>query len=128
MDPIADMFTTIRNALSVDHKTVRIPFSKFKYEIAKILEREGFLEKVERKGKKVKKMIEITLKYKGKIPAILGLRKVSKQGQQIYSGFRNLTPVKSGYGLAIVSTSKGLMTDKEAKKKKIGGELICEIW
>ena len=122
------MFATIKNALAVNRKTVRFSFSKFKYDIAKILEKEGFIGNVEKKGRKTNKIIEITLKYKEKTPVISGLKKVSKQGQQIYSGFRDLKPVKSGHGLAIVSTSQGLMTDKEAKKKKIGGELICEIW
>ena len=128
MDPISDMLTSIKNAQAVRHPMVDTPFSNLKYEIAKILEKNGFIEKVEKKGKKTKKIIEITLKYDNKIPAISGLKRISKPGQTIYLGHRKIKRVKGGYGIAIISTSKGLMTDKEARKQKIGGEVICEIW
>lgn len=127
-DPIADMLTSIRNALAVQHPTVEVPFSNLKYEIAKILEREGFIEKAEKRGKKIKKIIEITLKYEGKMPFISGLRRISKLGQRIYKRAKELRKVKGGYGIAIISTSKGLMTGKEARKQKLGGEVIAEIW
>jgi len=141
MDPISDMLTSIRNALAVKHSTVEIPFSNLKYEIAKILEKNGFIEKVEKKRKKLKRFIEITLKYlpsqilpgktwggKDNMPAISGLKRISKPGQRIYSNQRKIKKVKGGYGTAIISTSKGLMTDREARKNKLGGEVICEIW
>ena len=138
VDPITDMLNRIRNAQAVLKETVEVPFSNLKYEIAKILEKNGFIEKVEKKGKKTKKIIEITLKYlpaealakegDNKIPAISGLKRISKPGQTIYLGHRQIKRVKGGYGIAIISTSKGLMTDKEARKQKIGGEVICEIW
>lgn len=128
MDPISDMLTLIRNALAVKHPTVSVPFSNLKYEIAKILEKEGFVEKVEKKGKKSKRFFEIDLKYTDDIPMISGLKRISKLGQRIYSGQRNIKKVKGGYGTSIISTSKGLMTDKQAKKNKLGGEIICEIW
>jgi len=127
-DPITDMLNRIRNAQAVLKETVEVPFSNFKYEIAKILEKNGFIEKVEKKGKKTKKIIEITLKYDNKIPAISGLKRISKPGQTIYLGHRKIKRVKGGYGIAIISTSKGLMTDKEARKQKLGGEVICEAW
>lgn len=133
MDPITDMFNRIRNAISVSHPTVELPFSKLKYEIAEILRKEEFIEKVEKpKGKnnsnlKVK-FLKITLKYEDKIPAISSIKRISKQGQRIYVSARDLWPVRSGYGINIISTSKGLMTGKEAKKQKLGGEVICEIW
>jgi len=127
-DPITDMLNRIRNAQAVLKETVEVPFSNLKYEIAKILEKNGFIEKVEKKGKKTKKIIEITLKYDNKIPAISGLKRISKPGQTIYLGHRKIKRVKGGYGIAIISTSKGLMTDKEARKQKLGGEVICEIW
>jgi small subunit ribosomal protein S8 len=137
-DPISDMLTSIRNALIVKHPTVDIPFSNLKHGIAKVLEREGFIEKVEKKGKRSKRFIEITLKYlpaealvKGgtdNLPAISGLKRISKPGQRIYSGRRKIKKVKGGYGIAIISTAKGLMTDKEARKQKLGGEIMCEIW
>jgi small subunit ribosomal protein S8 len=128
MDPISDMLTSIKNAQAVHHPTVEVPFSNLKYEIAKILEKEKFIEKVEKKGKKAKKIIEITLKYQDKVPAISGLKRISKPGQRIYQKVKKIKRVKGGYGIAIISTSKGLMTDKEARKQKLGGEVICEIW
>lgn len=139
MDPISRMLTSIRNAQAVLKPTVAIPFSNLKYEIAKILERERFVEKAEKKGKKIKKTIEITLKYlprnensllrgQDQIPAISGLKRISKLGQRIYINHKAIKPVKGGYGIAIISTSKGLLTNKEARKQKLGGELICEIW
>ena len=128
MDPIVDMLNRIRNAQMVGHSTVNIPFSIFKYEIAKILEKQGFLDKIEKKGRKINTSIEISLKYNDKIPAIEGLKRVSKQGQRIYSNKDNIQKVKGGFGISIVSTSKGLMTDKDARKQNLGGEIICEIW
>ncbi len=127
-DPISDMLTSIKNAQAVLKETVEVPFSNFKYEIAKILEKNGFIAKTEKKGKKIKKLIEITLKYDNKRPAISGLKKISKPGQRIYKKAKELKPVKGGYGIAIISTSKGLMTNKEARKQKLGGEVICEMW
>ncbi len=124
-DPIADMLNRIRNAQAVVKATVVIPFSDLKYEIAKILEKQKLVGKIEKKGRKPRKIIEITLKY----PAVIsGLRRISKPGQRIYTSVKEIKPVRGGYGILIVSTPKGLMTNKEAKRKKIGGEIICEIW
>lgn len=128
MDPISDMLSSIRNALAVRHAMVAIPFSNLKYNIAKIFEKEGFVDKVEKKGKRSKRLIEITLKYSENVPAISGLKRISKPGQRIYSDWKKIKRVKGGYGTAIVSTSKGLMTNKEARKNKLGGEIICEVW
>ena len=128
MDTVADTLNQIKNAQAVGHPTVEFPFSNFKYEIAKILVKQGFLEKVEKKGRKAKKSIEVTLKYEDKTPTISGLKRISKPGQRIYLDFHKVKKVKGGYGMVIISTSKGLMTDKEAKKQKLGGEVICEVW
>ena len=128
MDPISDMLNRIRNAQAVLKEQVDMPFSNLKYEIARVLEEKGFIEKAEKKGKRTKRTIEITLRYKDKIPVISGLKMVSKPGQRIYKSFREVRPVKSGYGIAIISTPKGLMTDKEVKKQRLGGEVICEVW
>jgi small subunit ribosomal protein S8 len=128
MDPIADMLTIIRNALAVSKESVELPFSKLKFEVVKVLEKEGFVEKIEKKGRGVNKVIEIKLKYEDKKPTISNLKRVSKQGQRIYLGVKDLKPVRSGFGILIISTSKGLMTAKEAKKKKLGGEVLCEVW
>ena len=128
MDPISDMLNRIRNAQAVLKEQVDMPFSNLKYEIARVLEEKGFIEKAEKKRKRTKMTIEITLRYNDKIPVISGLKMVSKPGQRIYKSFREVKPVRSGYGIAIISTPKGLMTDKEVKKQRLGGEVICEVW
>lgn len=127
-DPITDFLNRIRNAQPVLKEQVLVPFSNLNYEIAKILEKHGFIKKLEKKGRAQKKIIEITLKYDEKIPAISGLKRISRPGQRIYKRFKDIKPVKSGYGMLIISTSKGLMTDKEARKERLGGEVMCEIW
>lgn len=128
MDTIADMLTLIRNAQAVLKETVVIPYSEIKFEIAKILKKENFIEGIEKKGRKTKKSIEIKLKYDDKKPAISSLRRVSRPGQRIYTTAGKIKKVRDGYGITIISTSKGLMTNKEARKKNLGGEIICEIW
>jgi len=127
-DPIADMLNRIRNAQAVSHPTVNIPFSKIKYKIAKILEKEGFIEGATTKGRKKQKIVRITLKYVDNIPVISGLKRVSKPGQRIYLPYDKIKQVKGGYGLAIISTPKGLMSGEETRRKKLGGEVICEVW
>lgn len=127
-DPIADLFNRIRNAQILSHPEVRIPFSKLKYEIAKILEQEKFVGKINKVGRKTRKIIKIDLKYENGQPAISGLKKISKPGQRVYLPVKKIKPVRGGYGAAIISTPKGLMTDKKARKQKVGGEVICEIW
>jgi small subunit ribosomal protein S8 len=128
MDQISEMLTAIRNAQAVLKPTVELPYSNFKYEIAKILEAEGFVEKIEKKGRKAKKTLEIGLKYKDNAPAISGIKRISKPGQKIYINHKEIRPIRNGFGLSIISTSKGLLTNKEARKQKIGGEIICEVW
>lgn len=131
-DPITDMLNRIRNAQALLKEQVSFPFSNLKYNIAKILEREGFIEKAEKKGRKTKRIIEIILKYQneqeGKRPSISGLIRVSKPGQRLYVRAKKIRKVKGGYGISIVSTSKGVMTGKQARRQKLGGEIICEIW
>lgn len=128
MDPINDMLNTIKNAQAVSLPQVEVDFSNLKYEIAKILERRGFISKAVKSGKKTKKTLEIILKYNNKLPAITGLKKVSKPGQRIYSPAQKIKSVRGGYGISIVSTSKGLMTGLEARRQNLGGEILCEIW
>ncbi len=127
-DPIADMLNRIVNAQAVAKPDVLVPFSKFKYELALVLAKQELVAKVEKMGKKVNKQIKIDLKYDSKIPAIEGLRKVSKPGQRIYSASKDIRRVRGGYGLSVISTPKGLLTDKQARREKVGGEIICEIW
>jgi len=128
MDPIADMLTIIRNAQAVLKETVVVPYSEIKFEIAKVLKKENFIEEIEKKGKKIRKTIEIKLKYKDKEPAISGIKRVSKPGQRIYTAAGKIKGIRGGYGMAIISTSKGLMTDKEARKQNLGGEILCKVW
>jgi len=128
MDVISDMLNRIKNGQAVGKPTVEIPFSNLKYEISQILLKEGFIEGVEKKGKKSKRTFELTLKYEDKVPVILGAKRISKPGQRIYFDYRKIRKVKGGYGTAVVSTSKGLMTDRQAKKQKTGGEILFEIW
>jgi len=128
-DPIADMLTRIRNAIRAGHSSVEFPASKIKYEIAKILKNSGYAEKVVLVQKKNKKdRIEIDLKFDEKVPVIRDLKRVSKPGQRVYVNHDKIQKVVGGYGIVIISTSKGLMTGKEARKNKMGGEILCEIW
>jgi small subunit ribosomal protein S8 len=136
LDPISDMFAAIKNAQAVKKETVNVPFSKMKFEIVKILQREGFIEsfekvklKIQKGNKKPKPFLKIKLKYdERKVGAISDIKIISKPGQRIYLPYKKIKKVKGGYGIAIISTSKGIMTDKEARKQKVGGEVICEIW
>lgn len=128
MDTIADMLSAIRNAQKVDKSEIFVPFSKIKYEIARIMEKTKSIEAVEKKGRGSKKKIRIQLLYHDKKPAITGLKRISKPGQRIYVSHGKIKPVRGGFGIAIISTSRGLMTNKEAAKHNLGGEVICEIW
>lgn len=128
-DTIADLLTRIRNANSAKHETVDIPASNMKKAITQILLDEGYIKSytVVEDGKQG--MIHITLKYNaGKIPVISGLRRVSKPGLRIYSDVENMPKVMKGLGIALVSTSKGIMTDREARKQNVGGEVLAFIW
>jgi len=128
-DPIADMLTRIRNALMARHKTVVVPGSKLKLEIVRILKEEGYIEDYRVIEEKPQIKIEIVLKYdEKKRPVIAGIRRVSKPGRRIYRGYKELPKVLNGLGIAIISTSQGIMTDHEARKRRVGGEVICEIW
>ncbi|MDO8577488.1 MAG: 30S ribosomal protein S8 [Candidatus Wildermuthbacteria bacterium] len=127
-DPIADMITQIRNAQMVLKETIEFPYSKIRQEIAKILEREKFIMGSQIHGRRSRKFLELRLSYENKKPVISGLRRISKPGQRIYLPFSRIRKVKGGSGIAIISTSKGLLTDREARKQKIGGEVFCEIW
>lgn len=128
MDPIADMLTRIRNASRVKKSEVIFPFSKIKFSIVKILEEERFVGRVERKGKDDGE-ISVILKYKeNNEPAIASLKRISKQGCRIYVTKDKLPKVLGNLGIAIISTSQGIMTNKEARKKSLGGEVLCEIY
>ena len=127
-DPIADMLTRIRNANNARHETVDVPASKLKLAIAKILMEEGYIKSYQFIEDGNQGVIKITLKYLGKEKVITGLRRVSKPGLRMYAGADDLPKVLRGLGIAIISTSKGVMTDKNARKEHIGGEVLAFVW
>ena len=129
LDPIADMLTRIRNANSNKHETVVIPQSKTKLAIAEILKEEGFIVNYTTVDSEQGKMIEVTLKYGPNGEKVIqGLKRISKPGLRIYSNAEQLPQVLNGLGIAIVSTSKGIMTDKNARKNNVGGEVLAYVW
>ena len=128
-DPIADMLTHIRNAGSARHETVDVPNSKMKKAIAEILLEEGYIKSFQLIDDGTQGVIRITLKYlPGKEKAIQGLRRVSKPGLRVYAGADELPQVLRGLGIAIISTSKGIMTDKKARAQHVGGEVLAFVW
>ncbi len=131
-DPIADMLTRVRNGLMVGQGTVEIPLSKIKIEIARVLKEEGYIEDYSVGDEKPAQMIQIKLKYHGKRrerqPVISGLRRISTPGRRIYVGKDEIPWVLSGMGIAILTTNKGVMTDQQARRQGVGGELLCYVW
>ena len=128
-DPIADMLTRIRNALMVNKEVVEVPSSKMKKAIADIILSEGYVSDVKLVEDGLSGKLVITLKYAGKRqPVINGLQRVSKPGLRTYAGVENMPKVMDGLGVAILSTNKGVMTDKQAKAANVGGEVLCYIW
>jgi small subunit ribosomal protein S8 len=130
-DPIADMLTRIRNANSAMFDTVSMPGSKLKVSLATILEREGFIAgfKVEPNPEKPGTTLEIVLKYSGdRTRTIAGIKRISKPGLRIYARADGIPRVLGGMGVAVISTSQGLVTDREARKKHLGGEVLCHVW
>lgn len=126
-DPISDFLTRIRNAQSARLETVDAPSSRMKFAIAKILEREGFVAHAAERTEGPKKTLTVTLKYEGSEPVIRSLTRVSKPGKRVYRRATELPRVLSDLGIAIVSTSAGIMTNKDARRRKLGGEVLCEI-
>ncbi len=129
-DTISDMLTRIRNANLARHQTTEVPSTKITRSIAKVLKDEGFITDFAEAGEGVKRNLVIALKYKGKgkRPIITTLRRVSKPGFRVYSNRRELPRVLGGIGIAIISTSNGIMTDREARRSGLGGEVLCYIW
>jgi small subunit ribosomal protein S8 len=128
MDQISDMLIRIKNAQKTGRASIEMPFSKLRLALAKILEREDYLNGAEEKSRKGIKFLQITLKYSENAPAISEIVKKSKSSRRIYIKKDEILPIKQGYGISIISTPKGLMTGKEARKAGLGGELICELW
>jgi small subunit ribosomal protein S8 len=129
-DTIADMLTRIRNSCLARHQTTEVPSTKMTRSIAQVLKSEGFIAEVEETGEGIKKSLVLSLKYKGKTrqPIITALKRVSKPGLRVYTNRKELPRVLGGIGIAIISTSSGIMTDREARRQGLGGEVLCYIW
>ena len=127
-DPIADALTRIRNAKTVKHESVSMPASNLKEELIKVLQKEGYVEGYTVEEKDGFKFINVTLKYLNGQSVITGLTRVSKPGLRVYSKAKNMPRVFDGMGIAVISTSKGLMTEKAARANKLGGEVLCYVW
>ncbi len=127
-DPIADALTRIRNANMVKHENVSMPHSNLKEELIKVLQKEGYVESYVVEEKDNFKFINVTLKYHNNQAVITGLQRISKPGLRVYSKAKNMPRVFDGMGIAVISTSKGLMTEKEARTNKLGGEVLCYVW
>ncbi len=129
MDPIADMFTSIRNGYTSGKESAIVPYSKMKMEILKLLVKENYIKNATKRGKKIKKSIEISLLYddRGK-PGVFKIKRLSKPSRRVYISYKDIFAVGKGHGKVILSTPKGIMTGDDARGKKIGGELIGEIW
>lgn len=128
MDPIADMLVRIQNGYRAKLPAVVVPYSRLKERIADVLHARGFVVGVEKRGRKVRKFLELTLRYEGAAPAMVGFRRLSKPSRRLYLKGSGIRPVRQGFGLLIVSTSQGVMSGEEAKKAGVGGEVIAEVW
>lgn len=127
-DPISDMLTRIRNAQAVKKAELVLPYSRVKFALAKILEKEGFVERVTQTTESKFPMIQIVLKYNNHLPAIQSIQRISSPGRRVYTKSEDLRSVLSGLGISIISTSNGLMTNKEAHARHLGGEVLCEVY
>ncbi|PCJ56071.1 MAG: 30S ribosomal protein S8 [Planctomycetota bacterium] len=128
-DPISDMLTRIRNALTRNKETVAVPFSKYKFSILEAFKREGYISRIEIEGEGVSKKLVVALKYgESGEKVITQLIRESKPSRKIYKGTKDLTPVRSGFGSSFVSTSNGILSDRECREQFVGGELVCTLW
>lgn len=128
MDPIADMLVRIKNALMVGHQEVMIPHSKMKEAIAQILVAEGYVNQLQVTADKPQKQMVLELKYVDSLPAVSGVKRVSKPGRRLYVSANRIPTTLGGYGLTILSTNQGILTNQQARQKNVGGEIICQIW
>lgn len=129
-DPIADLLTCIRNALTAKHDSVAVPHSKLRLGLVKVLYEEGYVGSYRvTEGEGGRKSIQVTLRYSGKRQSVIStLIRTSKPGRRVYVGYKEIKPVRNGLGIAILSTPKGILTDRQAREEKVGGELLCRVW
>lgn len=128
MDPIADLFVRIQNGYRAKKELVTLPYSKMKSEIVRVLEERGYIAGSEKKGRRVRKFLEIKLRYVGRMPALNGFRRISKPSRRMYLGRGDIRSVRQGSGLLIVSTSRGVLAGEGARRAGVGGEAIAEVW
>jgi small subunit ribosomal protein S8 len=128
-DPIGDLLVRLRNGTQRRHETVTVPSSKLKRAVLEILRREGFIEAVEEGVQDGHPVLTVRLRYVGDgLPMITGMARISKPGRRVYVGSKNIAKVRNGIGMSILSTSKGVMTDQESRRNKLGGEVLCSVW
>lgn len=129
-DPIADLLARIRNALQAKHEALVVPFSRLNFEVARVLSQEGYIGSIrEFKEEKERKQIQISLRYTpAREPIISSLVRMSRPGRRLYVGFRQLKPIRNGMGVVVLSTPRGILTDREAREKKVGGEILLKVW
>ncbi len=127
-DTLSDYISNLKNAVASTKETVYFPFSNLQNAISDVLEKEGYVKNLTKKGKKDLRSVDLEIVYQAGIPRIHGAERISKPSKRIYSGATEIRPVKTGFGTTIISTSKGIMTDKQAKKEGLGGELLFKIW
>lgn len=127
-DTIADLISNLKSAGDAGVATLTTPYSKMRASVLELLQKEGFIKSFSKKGKKIAKFLEIEILYIDKKPAITGLQRMSKFSKRLYKGVKDIKPIKSGYGIMVLTTPKGILTDKEARNQKVGGELLFKIW
>ena len=129
MDPIANMLTSIRNASAVKHKSLLVPYSRINFGILQIMKNEKWIEDLELKKRGERQWIAVSLRYNPDGSQVINaIHRVSKPGKRIYAKWKEILPVRQGYGVAVLSTPSGIVTGKEARAKKVGGEILCQIW
>jgi small subunit ribosomal protein S8 len=128
MDPIADLIINIKNASDAGKETVTVPYSSIKEEILNVLKEQGYVEAIAKKGKKVHKSLEVTLAYDTYGPRVKGVQRISHLSKRVYGGVKDIKSVKQGHGVLVVTTPKGILTDADARRQKVGGELLFKIW
>lgn len=127
-DTISNTIISLKNAQKAKHATVTFSYSKMTLSILEAIKKHGFVSQVEKTGKDLKKKIIVTLKYEDGVPAITDVKRISKQSQRMYVGYKDIKPVRNGYGIVVLSTPAGILSDKEAIKSKIGGEILFTMW
>ena len=128
-DPLADMLTRMRNALQAGHSTFDVPASRLKTEVCRVLREQGYIDDYAMEAEPAPGLLRVTLKYLGgQAPAVQGVRRISKPSLRVYRSAHEVAPVLSGLGISILSTSKGVMTGKQARQQGVGGEVLCEVW